>query len=175
MAQNEAAECSGGVLSGLVSGSLAGVVGLLAMDLLWYRRSGGDDGFVAYEFSTDAQNFDDVGASAQVARRVARAVGVELPERSAGVANDLVHWMTGVGWGAAAGVLATRRGPFVSGILSGGFAFVASYVVLAPFGIYDPPWEYDAETLWKDLSAHLVFGAGAGVALAGAQGLASRC
>jgi hypothetical protein len=33
-----------------------------------------------------------------------------------------------------------------------------SYAVLVPAKLYKPIWEYDAETLWKDLSAHLVYG-----------------
>jgi len=32
------------------------------------------------------------------------------------------------------------------------------YVVLPLLGVYKPIWEYDLETLGKDLSAHLVFG-----------------
>jgi hypothetical protein len=30
--------------------------------------------------------------------------------------------------------------------------------LLVPASLYKPVWEYDAETLWKDLSAHLVYG-----------------
>jgi hypothetical protein len=37
--------------------------------------------------------------------------------------------------------------------------------VLAPLGIYKPITEYDRATLWKDLSAHLVFGTALGVTL----------
>ncbi len=36
--------------------------------------------------------------------------------------------------------------------------------MLAPAGIYQPMWEYDPETLGKDLSAHLVFGLGTAAA-----------
>ncbi len=33
--------------------------------------------------------------------------------------------------------------------------WAASYAVLVPASLYKPVWEYDAEALWKDLSAHL--------------------
>jgi hypothetical protein len=39
--------------------------------------------------------------------------------------------------------------------------WAAGYVVLPAFGVYEPIWNYDAETLRKDLSAHLVFGVAA--------------
>ena len=42
--------------------------------------------------------------------------------------------------------------PFGVGVWASG------YVVLPAFGVYEPIWKYDAETLRKDLSAHLVFG-----------------
>jgi hypothetical protein len=34
----------------------------------------------------------------------------------------------------------------------------SSYVTLPIVGVYEPIWKYDVPTLWKDLSAHLVFG-----------------
>ena len=40
----------------------------------------------------------------------------------------------------------------------GAGVWVQSYAVLVPAKLYKPMWEYDAETLWKDLSAHLVYG-----------------
>jgi hypothetical protein len=36
--------------------------------------------------------------------------------------------------------------------------------MLAPAGVYKPMWEYPLDVLWKDLSAHLVFGLGTGLA-----------
>jgi hypothetical protein len=43
-------------------------------------------------------------------------------------------------------------------------AFANSYAVLGALGIYQPIWEYDADTLRDDLTAHLVFGAATAVA-----------
>lgn len=39
--------------------------------------------------------------------------------------------------------------------------------MLAPAGVYKPIWEYPADGLWKDFSAHLVFGLGTASAFRG--------
>jgi uncharacterized membrane protein YagU involved in acid resistance len=74
--------------------------------------------------------------------------------------NNIVHWATGMGWGAAFGLMSgslpTHRA--WHGLIMGAGVWVQSYVVLGSVKIYKPIWEYDAETLWKDLSAHLVYG-----------------
>lgn len=144
-------------------GAVAGAVGTLAMDLVWYaryRRDGGDDGFLDWEFSTSTDGFDDAGAPAQVGKKLAGAVGVDLPDGAAGPTTNVVHWATGAQWGALyALVTRTGRGTGpVGGLLLGATAVSAAYVLLGAAGIYQPPWRYDAETLGKDLSAHLVFG-----------------
>ena len=36
--------------------------------------------------------------------------------------------------------------------------WLQSYAVLVPAKLYKPIWKYDIKTLWKDLSAHLVYG-----------------
>jgi hypothetical protein len=36
--------------------------------------------------------------------------------------------------------------------------FLSGYVVLPLAKLYKPIWEYDAQTLAKDLSAHLAYG-----------------
>jgi hypothetical protein len=43
--------------------------------------------------------------------------------------------------------------------------WASDYVTLPLAGVYQPIWEYDAQTLYKDLSAHLVFGIAADAAL----------
>ena len=37
--------------------------------------------------------------------------------------------------------------------------------------VYEPIWKYDAPTLGKDLSAHLVYGLATGAAFAGLSGV----
>ena len=145
-------------------GALAGAVGTLAMDLLWYiryRRDGGASGFADWEFSAGLDSWDNAPAPAQFGKRVFETVfDRELAAERAPLVNNLTHWATGVGWGAAFGLVAasvpTSRAP--RGLVLGAVAWLQSYVVLVPAKLYKPPWEYDPVTLWKDLSAHLVYG-----------------
>ena len=169
-----------GVIASAVRGAVAGAVATAAMDLVWYRRyraDGGDDDLVTWEFSSPAPDFDDdAPAPAQVGKRLADAVGVALPASAVATTNNVVHWMTGIGWGKVAGVVASvvpipKLGV---GIATGVTAWGTSYAVLGKLGIYRPINEYDTGTLWKDLSAHLVFGATLGAALTVTNGARSR-
>ena len=80
---------------------------------------------------------------------------------------NVTHWATGVGWGAAFGLASgsaqTRRA--WHGLVFGTGVWAQSYTVLVPAKLYKPPWDYDAVTLWKDLSAHLVYGLATSTAL----------
>ena len=165
----------------VAAGAAAGAVGTLAMDVLWFarsRRSGDESSFAEFEFSGDTGSFDDAGSPAQVGREVADSVGVDIPDTAAGVTDDVVHWGTGVVWGIGGSLLATATGvePIVAGLASGAAAFATAYTVLPALGVYDPIWEYDGKTLSKDASAHALYGAATGVALAvlGAVGAAVR-
>jgi hypothetical protein len=145
----------------LAAGVLAGAAGTLAMDLVWYRRyrdGGGEDSFTDWDLSTDTASFEEASAPGQVAKKAADAVGLDLPDSSAGVATDVMHWVTGVGYGLAHALLQHGRGPLAGGLTTGAGAFANSYATLGLIGVYEPIWRYDAETLVKDLSAHLVFG-----------------
>jgi hypothetical protein len=148
---------------GLARGAVAGAIGTLAMDALWYarsRRDGGTRPFHEWELSS-AEDFDGAGAPAEVGRRVVRRVlGRDLPDRAASTTADVVHWSTGVQWGALFGLAGGmgRVPPPVSGLVLGVVAWGTAYGVLGAAGIYQPIWQYDATTLAKDLSAHLVFG-----------------
>ncbi len=144
-------------------GMVAGAVGTLAMDLLWYsryRRGGGDDRFSDWELSTGTISFDDAGAPAQVGRRIARVLNIELPDHTAGTTNNIVHWATGAQWGVAYAVTIARedRQSISLGAALGAVACGTSYLLLGAAGIYKPIWDYDRTTLAKDLEAHLVFG-----------------
>jgi hypothetical protein len=67
--------------------------------------------------------------------------------------------------GAAHSVLRTITplATLTSGVATGAGAFATSYAILPRLGIYKRLSEYDGETLWQDLSAHLTFGTVLGV------------
>jgi len=141
------------------------------MDLVWYRRfrdGGGDASFSEWELTSSATSFDEAAAPAQVGTLVADTVGVDLPTSSIAATGDVVHWATGTAWGAVGGVAAalTPVPPLAVGVATGAAAWATSYAALGAVGIYEPITSYDGETLWKDFSAHLVFGTTLGVALA---------
>jgi uncharacterized membrane protein YagU involved in acid resistance len=148
---------------------IAGAVGTIAMDALWYqryRRAGGTDSFIGWEFGDPASTFAEAGSPAQVGQALAQRFDVVLPDSSARLTNNVVHWANGIGWGIAHSVVRTMTpmATLASGMAIGAGAFGTSYAVLPRMGIYKRLSEYDGETLWKDLSAHLVFGAATGAA-----------
>jgi hypothetical protein len=150
------------LLGVVAQGAAAGALGTAAMDLLWfsrYRHNGGDSGFVDWEFSADLNGWDGAPAPAQFGRRlIQRVLHRELPPERARLVNNIVHWMTGVGWGAAFALVGGSSRARWQGLILGAGAWAASYAVLVPAGLYKPVWKYDAESLWEDFSAHLVYG-----------------
>ncbi|MFZ0012770.1 MAG: hypothetical protein WAL25_01525 [Acidimicrobiia bacterium] len=152
-----------GIIRSTLAGAVGGAVGTLFMDLLWYRRyrdSGGDQPFAPWETSAGTTGFEDAAAPARTAKAMAELFGVELPDSSARALNNGVHWITGIAWGKAHGVVAgTANGasPF-TGLVTGVVAWATSYVVLPKLGVYEEMSEYEPEVLWQDLSAHLVYG-----------------
>lgn len=139
----------------------------MVMDLVWYRRyrsEGGEQAFLAWETSEGTTDFEHAAAPAQTAKAVAELAGVELPETSARLANNVVHWVTGIGWGKAHAMAASALGTTTPllGPVTAVAAWATSYAVLPLLGVYQPISEYDRATLWQDLSAHLAFGAALG-------------
>lgn len=153
------------------NGLLAGICGTVAMDAVWYSRyirGGGSSPVLKWEFSSSTTGFDDAPAPAKVGRKLASTAHVELPDSLAGATNNVVHWATGLSWGVAAAALRPipRVGSLRAGLGAAVAAFATSYAVLPKLDIYKPITEYDAKTLWKDFSAHVVFGAATGAGLA---------
>jgi hypothetical protein len=149
----------------LARGLAAGVAGTIAMDLVWfsrYRRGGGDSAFAAWEVTTDIASWDDAPAPAQMGRKlVERVSGRELSVERAAALNNVMHWAYGASGATGSGALTPRRGgprAWWQGPAFGGVVWASDYVVLPLAGVYEPIWRYDVPTLWKDLSAHLVFG-----------------
>ena len=155
---------------------IAGAVGTLAMDALLYQRyrsQGGSDSFIGWEFGGPAATFSEAGAPAQIGEALASRFDIQLPESSARLTNNVVHWATGIGWGVVHSVVrtVTPMATLASGVAAGAAAFGSSYAVLPRLGIYKPLSEYDGETLWRDLSAHLVYGAATGATAGVLRGL----
>lgn len=159
-------------MAALGRGALAGAVGTAAMDALWfarYRRGGGQQGPLGWETADGVDSWDDVPVPGQVGKRLVEGfLGRPLPERWARVTTNVMHWAYGVAWGAQYGIVAgsTARPRAVWGVALGSVVWTSGYAVLPFSGLYKPIWQYDAKTLAKDLSAHLVYGATAGAAFA---------
>ena len=149
----------------LGAGLLAGAIGTAAMDVVLYgryRRDGGKESLWRWEFAGDVMSWDEASAPGQLGRKALRsATGHEPPERWARTTTNVMHWATGVGWGGQYGAAAatTSRYPLVRALALGPVVWLSGYVVLPLAKVYKPIWDYDARTLGRDLSAHLVYGA----------------
>jgi len=161
------------LLARLLRGALAGMVGTLAMDLLWWRRyrsGGGGDGFIDWEFASGVASFDEASAPGRVGQHAAALVGIDLPDDAAAATTNVVHWLTGAGYGVAHEFVPGGGGPALRGAATGTGAFANSYATLGAMGVYEPIWRYDSATLRSDLGAHLLFGVATGLAHAAMSG-----
>jgi hypothetical protein len=155
-------------LAAVAGGLLAGAVGTVCLDAvqyLKYRRKGGTEGPLAWEFAPVA-TWDQAPAPGQVARRVIEGFTErKLPDRWAFPVSTTMHWAYGLSAAALYGIVAgsLRRPHPAYGLPFGAAVWAAGYVILPEGGLYKPIWEYDAKTLAWDLSAHLAYGAGTGV------------
>ena len=153
-------------LAAVAGGLVAGAVGTLAMDALWfmrYRRSGGEDGFAGWEFSSGLCSWDQAPAPAQVGKRLVEGLfRRQLPPDRAALVNNITHWAYGILGGAQYGiVVGSLRVPRIRyGLPFGAGVWATGYAVLPAVQLYKPIWEYDRKTLARDLSAHLVYGLG---------------
>jgi hypothetical protein len=154
-------------LASVAAGVLAGVVGTVCLDTvhyLKYRRTGGTESPLAWEFAP-VDSWEKAPAPGQVARRVIEGfTRRKLDDRWAWLTSTIAHWAYGsvaaAGYGILAGSL-PRPNPLY-GLPFGAAVWATGYVVLPEGGLYKPIWEYDAKTLAIDLSAHLAYGAGTG-------------
>ena len=155
-------------LAAVAGGLLAGAVGTVCLDAvqyLRYRRAGGEESPLAWEFAP-VRTWEQAPAPGQVARRVIEGFTQrKLPDRWAFPVSTAMHWAYGAGSAALYGILAgSLRSPRPAyGLPFGAALWVTGYVILPEGGLYKPIWEYDAKTLAWDLSGHLAFGAGTGV------------
>jgi len=151
-------------LGSMARGIAASAVGTLAMDA-WlyrgYRHDGGDAGFAAWESSAGLTDWENAPGPALVAKLALETVlEHDVPPRYARALNNATHWAFGLAAGAGYGLLLGSRGraKVAYGPPFGATVWASGYVVLPLLGVYRPIWEYDRETLGKDLRAHLVFG-----------------
>jgi hypothetical protein len=157
-------------IGAVARGLMAGAVGTLAMDLIWYARHRGEGGttaFADWETAGGLDDWENAPAPAQVGKRLVEGlVKRELKAERARLTTNVVHWTYGMLWGAAYGIVvgSTRKPRTMYGLLFGPLVWSTAYVALPPTGIYKPMREYDAKTLWKDASAHLAFGLGTSAA-----------
>ena len=155
----------------VVRGLVAGAVGTAAMDTLLfvrYRLRGGKEVAEEWEFSEDLSSWQDAPAPGQVGRRLVEGLfKIEIPPSRAALVNNVTHWAFGILGGAQYGIivgsLPNRRVSY--GLPFGASVWAAGYVVLPAAKLYKPIWKYDAKTLAKDLSGHLVYGLATATAL----------
>ena len=163
-------------IGAVLRGMLAAAAGTVAMDLLWfarYKRGGGASSFAAWEFSAGLTDWEKAPVPAKVGKRLYEGfLQRELPASQAALTSNVMHWGYGTSWGVLFGIMAgsTFWARMRAGLLFGPAVWAAAYVVLPPTKLYKPIWEYDARTLWDDLSAHLVYG----MATAATFGLLAR-
>ena len=154
-------------LGAVVGGFLAGAVGTVALDTyqyLRYRKGGGTDRPLTWEFPP-VPTWDQAPAPGQVARRVIEGFTQKpLPDQSASLIAAIMHWGYGSVNGAAYGVVAgsLRRPTPETGLPFGVAVWLTGYAVLPLGGLYQPIWKYDLKTLADDLGGHLIFGATTG-------------
>lgn len=163
-------------LGAIVRGLIAGAVGTAAMDLVWYwryERGGGERNLLDWEFSAGLRDWDSAPVPAKIGKRLYEGFFQrELPADRAALTNNVVHWAYGMSWGGLYGVLvgSLRSPSVIFGLPLGAAVWATSYVILPLAKVYKPIWEYDAQTLLKDFTANLAYGA----STAGAFALLAR-
>jgi hypothetical protein len=156
-------------LAAAAGGALAGVAGTAAMDAVLYaryRRAGGKDAPLTWEFPP-IESWQKASDPGQVAKRVIEGFTQRpIPDRWARLTTTVAHWAFGSASAAAYGVVAgsLRQPKPLYGLPLGASVWALGYVVLPQAGLYEQIWKYDVETLANDLTAHLAYGAVTGAA-----------
>ena len=150
-------------ITAVLAGLVAGAVGTVAMDTVLYaryRRGGGDQEPLAYEFG-GVDSWEKASVPGQLGKRLYEGYTQKtLRSDRAQLTNTIMHWGYGAIWGALYGVVmgSLKRPALALGLPFGAAVWLSSYVILPPTGLYKPIWEYDAQTLWKDYSPHIAYG-----------------
>ena len=102
-------------------------------------------------------------APARVGRLLVQTVlRRDVPPERIHFFTNAVHWGFGTMMGGVYGLVQGKvpAKPALSGPLFGLGVWAQSYATLVPMGLYKPPWQYPAKSIAKDVSYHLVYGAG---------------
>jgi len=156
-------------LAAVVGGILAGAIGTVALDAVHYvkyRRGGGTESPLAWEFAP-VETWDQAPDPGQVARRVIEGFTQrQLPDRWAWPVSTAAHWAYGSSAAAMYGIVAgSLRSPHAAyGLPFGAAVWGSGYAILPQGGLYKPIQDYDAQTLAWDLGSHLAYGATTGAA-----------
>jgi hypothetical protein len=109
--------------------------------------------------------WEQASTPAKVARKLSNALlDKDPPPESIPTLTNVMHWAYGTSWGAAYGLAhgtAPDR-PLRRGLAFGAFVWAMSYVELVPMGLYQPPWEYGAQSIALEVGYHLAYGTGVG-------------
>ena len=156
----------------VAAGAVAGTAGTVAMDLLLfrrYRRDGGKEPAWRWESAEGVVTWEEASAPGQVGKKLERLITRRPPPVEwARTTTNVVHWATGIGWAVQYALLASRtsRRPVLRAVALGPAVWLSGYAVLPLAGVYEPIWRYDARTLGKDLSAHVLYGLATSAAFA---------
>jgi len=143
---------AGTPLGAIGRGLIAGAVGSLAMDVLWYaryRRGGGKQHLFAWEFSSGLSSWDEAPVPGQVSKRLFEGLfQKKLPPQRAELVSNITHWAYGMLNGALYGIAAESLGqprtwyglPFGAGV------WAVDYAVLPAAGLYKPIQDYHRQT-----------------------------
>lgn len=97
-------------LGAIGRGFVAGAVGTLAMDLVWfirYKRDHGKEGFLDWEFSSGLCSWDQAPAPAQIGKRLVEGLFErKVPATRVPLVNNLTHWGYGILGGTEYGIVA---------------------------------------------------------------------
>jgi hypothetical protein len=111
----------------------------------------------------DADPWETAPAPARVGRLFVNLVlKRDVPPARIPLFTNAVHWIFGTMMGGGYGLLhgTLRRRAALDGPAFGVGVWAQSYATLVPLGLYKPPWHYPRKTIAKDISYHLVYGAG---------------
>ena len=147
-------------LEALGRGVLAGVAGTAAMTA-WQKLAGSVAASGDGREPAPEDPWESAPTPAKLARRFLEGVArVPVSAERIPVLTNIVHWLTGVSWGGAYGIVrpSVRGSTPALGVALGSCAWAASYAALVPIGLYEPPGRYPAKTIALDASYHLVYG-----------------